>query len=160
MKYSVMVSYLIALFAVLCASPTVYAQTEEQAPQLQQQLAQCATIEDSLKRLVCYDNLAAAPMKVPAKAPAAEFGREHLGPQEAEAQEEQSRMSIDIVSHRKHPHGYLIIKTADGQTWRQVSAEYFPLSDSGSYFIERGFMGAYYLGRTDLNSRTRVKRTN
>lgn len=172
MKYALTIRSLLTLFGIFCASSAAGAQENTQAQQLKKGLAECATIGDSLKRLVCYDNFAAAPIKkagdvaaqVPSvpvpPAPVAEFGREHLGQQNVDEPEQESRITIEIVSHRKHPHGYLIINTADGQTWRQASSEYFPLSDSATYFIERGLMGAYYLGRTDLNSRTRIKRTN
>ena len=141
------------------------------AQSVEERLGYCAQIKNPLERLVCFDDLAAgkaiaykgpapsatAPAATGTSTPVAEFGREHL----ANADDKEtgpSKVAITVVRYSKDMRGLLQIETNDGQVWQQTSSEAFPFDPKASYFSERGALSSYYLGRTDLNARTRVRR--
>jgi|SRR5690554_5673207 len=139
-----------------------------QSGNLDEQLAQCVSIKNPLERLVCFDKVAAGEdlgvatdtaqsNAAPKAADKNEFGREQLRGQKQEESSD-DKVTIRIVKHSENSLGLLTIETADGQVWQQTSSGRFPMSSSASYFIEKGVLGSYFLGRTDMNTRTRVKR--
>jgi len=143
-------------------------------------LAACASIKNPLERLVCFDDLAAgnSATTADAYAPAAkaagkglgngravgknknesEFGREHLARNSDGEDGEEDKIYITIVSHSENGLGKLRFETSTGQVWQQVSSERFAIDTSGKYYLERGLMSSYYLGRDGQNRRTQVKR--
>ena len=143
--------------------------TAANAQSVEEQLGYCAQIKNPLERLVCFDNLAAgkavayqgpAPTQAgtaAASSAVAEFGREHVA-DTTDADNAPSRIAITVGRYSKDMRGLLQIETSDGQVWQQTSSEGFPFDPKANYFIERGALSAYYLGRTDLNARTRVRR--
>lgn len=156
--------------ALLISAPT-------SAQEIQNQLAACAGIKNPLERLVCFDNVVAGSAIAPSSNAsatsnaynanvtnqqqgngAAQFGREHLSDEANGNDERPEKIYIEIVKHSKTGFGYLQIETSDGQVWQQVSAQRFTIDPSAEYFIERGIMKSYYLGRDDQNRRTQVKR--
>lgn len=164
------------LSTVLIGSVAVLTLPTVQAQEIDEQLAQCAGIKNPLERLVCFDNVVAG-KGIEASAPAANpnaaaganqraagnsrvqgFGREHIETKDTGAPEKGDKIFVEIVKTSKNQLGYTTFETADGQAWQQVSAERFPFDASAEYYIERGVFNSYYLGRTDLNTRTRVKR--
>lgn len=153
------------------------------AQSLDERLAACTRIENPLQRLVCFDEIAAnvkgssVASSPVAGTPASEraqsvagkkdrsakskrenFGFEHIPDEEAEKQKA-DRLAIKIVNYSVDGVGVLTIETTDGQVWEQISAERFHIDESADYYLERGLFGSYFfLGRTDGNRRTRVKR--
>ncbi|EKE84473.1 hypothetical protein [Idiomarina xiamenensis] len=143
----------------------------------QQQLATCAGIQNALQRLVCYDKLAqgegvdvAAAVSTnnnsssntngPAQAQPQpsyeeEFGKEHRD----YAKNRPDRLNVDISSYKQDPYGKWTITLSNGQVWKQSeTSSNFSFDEGASYFIERGVLNSFFLGRTDLNTRLRVRR--
>lgn len=165
-----------SLFAVSLLAG-VSAPVQAQSQELEQKLAICAGINNPLERLVCFDDVVAgkqmnavasqpnanASPKAKANAPrrgnskANDFGREHIETDDRPADSE-DKIYIDIVKHSENAFGYLRIETADGQVWQQTSSDSFRFDPNAEYYLERGLLSSYYLGRTDRNARTQVKR--
>lgn len=123
------------------------------------QLATCAKIENPLQRLVCFDQLSAGRMPVvsqPRGNAEDDFGSENLRSNETSA----DKIYVEIVAKRKDPQGYWVFDLSNGQRWRQTESATFQFSDSAEYYIERGILNSYFLGRTDLNRRLRIIRVN
>lgn len=144
-----------------------------QAQDLSSELAACASIKNPLERLVCFDDLAAGKSttsvganldaakdaaKGAAKAAESEFGSEHLARSSEGDDGDEDKIYITIVSHSENGLGKIRFETSNGQVWQQVSAERFAIDTSGKYYLERGLMSSYYLGREGQNRRTQVKR--
>lgn len=143
----------------------------------QSALEACAHIEDSLERLVCYDNLAKQgegkvqqPQELPQKArkskqKAAEvqaktqaqssnrFGFEH----KKQEGTEQERIDVTLAERNEGPYGKWRMTLANGQVWKQTDNEYFSW-DGNAYYIERGALNSFFFGREGSNRRMRVKR--
>ena len=145
--------------------------TTAQAQDLTEQLSVCAGINNPLERLVCFDNVVAgegvaatnsastrnAMANERQVAPAAKgFGSELI---QDTTNSDADSVTIQIESYSKNRLGRLVIVTTDGQVWEQISAESYPMDANATYFIERGALNSYYLGRTDINRRTNVRRT-
>jgi hypothetical protein len=169
--------------SVVALGVLLSANSPAQAQSLDERLAACKSIENALQRLVCFDEVAAnvkgsAVASNPvAGTPASEraqsvagkkdrpatsqrdnFGFEHIPDEEAE-KAKPDRLAIKIANHSVNRVGVLTIETTDGQVWEQTSAERFNIDESADYYLERGLFGSYFfLGRTDGNRRTRVKR--
>ena len=153
---------------------TMTSATAEESQNLKTALEQCAAISNPLERLVCFDKVVAGEgIKIADKTASRNvnkptersvknrdngFGAEHIKANRNDQSGDDDTLFINIVKHSTNPYGYLRIETADGQIWQQTTSERFPFDADAEYYIERGVLGAYYLGRTDLNSRTRVKR--
>ncbi|CUA85668.1 hypothetical protein [Pseudidiomarina woesei] len=155
-----------------------------QAQDLSSELAACASIKNPLERLVCFDDIAAGksatsvganPDAAKGAAKAAgkglgnaravgkkeaesEFGSEHLARNSEGDDGDEDKIYITIVSHSENGLGKIRFETSNGQVWQQVSAERFAIDTSGKYYLERGLMSSYYLGREGQNRRTQVKR--
>lgn len=170
-KYSV-ISIVVVFFMSVMAIAN--AQTKD-TQSLAADLETCSIITNPLERLVCFDKIVTEKVVKTAEKSAvtndvsvgkkqepeersSTFGSEHIKTEDNGATDEDEKLFIEIVRHSSTAFGYLRIETADGQIWQQVTSERFPFDPEAKYFIERGALGAYYLGRTDLNSRTRVKR--
>lgn len=137
-------------------------------------LRQCATIEDSLERLVCYDNVAqrkqnkaestsastaskksserSQPIKQNAQQ---QFGMEH----KAQAEDQTDKIEVEVVAKEQGPRKKWRITLSNGQVWKQTgSASYFSWDDDDTYHIERGAFNSFFFGRDGSNRRLRVKR--
>lgn len=156
---------------------------QAQAETLANAMEQCRQVSNSLKRLVCYDQLAQRAggledsevpeiyrqRSVPGNAQA------NIGPSdvaqnpssqstfglEKQIRRQQSsevpEISMIVAKVKEAPHGHLIITMEDGQVWRQNDAERFIIKPGQRVTIERGIFGSFYMeydGR-----RTQVKRT-
>ncbi|RUO67038.1 type VI secretion system-associated protein TagO [Idiomarina ramblicola] len=144
-------------------------------------LKQCAEIEDSLERLVCYDNLAKQqqPEKAETKVKEKEmtkkqkdsgqkaaeqstknsseqsFGMEHKEKEEGQL----DRIEVEVVAKEKGPYKKWRIELASGQVWKQTDGpNYFSWSEDDTYFIERGAFNSFSFGREGSNRRMRVQR--
>lgn len=137
-------------------------------------LNQCAAINDSLERLVCYDELAKGinqgkvAQTMPAipknSTPAAtqqvditdSFGKEHI---KSKAQENlPDAITLTIQDLSKTVHGEWLITFTNGQEWKQTDGEYFKLKKGENVELKKGMLGAIYLKKFTANKRIRVKR--
>lgn len=159
MSNRVMISSVISSTAIAALmSISVQAQSVTDA-----QLAACAKIENPLQRLVCFDKLSAGEPPVitqqgqPGKqGQSAEdrFGREHIEDDRAAP----DKISVEIVNKSKDAYGYWVLELSNGQRWRQTEAGTFQLPDGADYYIERGLLNSFFLGREGVNRRIRVQR--
>ncbi|MTJ02686.1 hypothetical protein [Idiomarina piscisalsi] len=160
--------------AAIALSATSFAQ--------QSGLEACADIENSLERLVCYDNLAkkeqsgkqrrqdrelpeqarkgkqkAAEMREKAQERRENtndrFGLEHKEKEE----NEEERISVTLADREEGPFGKWRITLTNGQVWKQTDSGYFSW-DGDSYYIERGALNSFFFGREGSNRRMRVQR--
>lgn len=161
MAKSVLISSVIggtAIAALFMLSP-VAAQSVSDA-----QIAACAQVENPLQRLVCFDQLASGQAPVvgqqtqrqQSQDPVENFGRE----QEVQQQNLPDRLEIEIVAKRKDAYGLWVIELSNGQRWRQTEAGSYQLPDGVDYYIERGLLNSFYLGRSDINRRIKVQRVD
>lgn len=145
-------------------------------------LEACAEIEDSLERLVCYDNLAkkeqsgerkrqdrelpeqarkgkqkAAEMREKAQErrerASDRFGFEHKEKEETEDE----RVNVTLAEREEGPYGKWRITLKNGQVWKQTDSGYFSW-DGDAYYIERGALNSFFFGREGSNRRMRVQR--
>ncbi|RUO73717.1 type VI secretion system-associated protein TagO [Idiomarina seosinensis] len=152
----------------------------------EKELQRCAEIEDSLERLVCYDNITkekqqknSAKQKKKAenhgrdvaekarqkgqsmrdrKQQTADdrFGMEH---KKSEEEEEIEKIQVEIESKRQDAYDNWVLTLANGQIWKQTeSVTYFPWNDEDTYYIEKGAFNSFYFGREGINRRFRVER--
>ncbi len=159
MSNRVMISSVICGTAVAALfSVTVQAQSVTDA-----QLAACAKIENPLQRLVCFDQLSAGKKPIVAQQQQGEkpvvsaedkFGREHLD----DGRDSPDKLAVEIVGKSKDAYGYWVIELSNGQRWRQTEAATFQLPDGAEYYIERGVLDSFFLGREGMNRRIRVQR--
>ncbi len=129
-----------------------------------EQMAACAQIENPLQRLVCFDELAANGDYQPQQSAsnnnnsrADDFGKEHLKDDNADGPD---KRYVEIVKKTKDPYGRWILQLENGQRWQQTDSTTYQLPENADYYIERGILNSFYLGRTDLNGRIKVKRIN
>ncbi|MDN7135893.1 hypothetical protein [Pseudidiomarina terrestris] len=133
----------------------------------QQQLRNCAAIENPLQRLVCYDKLAAGealPATTQGSASGsqnagnveAEFGREHL---DDPTSDRPDKILVKIADAQRNFFGKWEILLTNGQRWEQTDSRTVPLPDDADYYIERGVLNSFFLGRVgDEARRIRVRR--
>lgn len=162
-----------ALF-VLMLTPAVIAQD-----QITTALDKCRTETNALKRLVCYDeintgttnNVKAAPKHEVSAAQAttstvavteainrpttaSEFGREHK--QIANEAVDTIHATVSELSYS--PRKEMIITFDNGQVWRQAESGSFQVAVGQEYYIKRGMLGAFYLGKEGSNRTLKVRR--
>lgn len=139
-----------------------------QEPTLEQ-LRTCASIENPLKRLVCYDKVAAgegadiAVAEPTATTPtrnanAAAEPKDSFGLPAQEASEDSDTIYVAIDRTEKDPYGKWVIYLTNGQVWKQTDSQTYQLPLDGDYSIERGVLNGYFLGRDGLNKRIKVRR--
>lgn len=149
----------------------------------QKALEQCAGIEDSLERLVCYDNVAKQSQGEAKQAEGKARGKAQAEKQKAKAQQsakqrgnnslEQSfgmehkdrqegqldRVEVEVSAKEQGPYKKWRIVLANGQVWKQTdSGGYFPWDEDDTYYIERGALNSFFFGREGSNRRMRVQR--
>lgn len=158
-----------------------------QAETLAQAVEKCRIVSNSLKRLVCYDQLAqrannledsdlaefyaqrpvvhappggpVQPQRVDPRTsePQSDFGLE--AQKQRQKNEEVSEITAVVGKVEKAPKGKLIITLDDGQVWRQTDGASYRLKSGDTVIISRGTLGAFYLKKYDTNKRIRVKRS-
>lgn len=172
---------LIALFAVV----TQLASVSVQAETLAQAMEKCRSVSNSVKRLVCYDQLAqrannledsgltefyanrpvvmASPearrnldATETQSAPQNSFGLEKRMAEQKSEEVSELRAVVGKVEETQR--GKLIITLQDGQIWRQTDSQILSLSAGDSITISRGMLGAFYLSKDGRNQSIRVKR--
>jgi hypothetical protein len=121
------------------------------------QLATCAKIENPLQRLVCFDKLSAGEAPVVGQQRdrvVDDFGSESIRGSANVA----DKIFVEIASKTKNAQGYWVIELTNGQRWCQTETATFQFADGAEYYIERGALDSFFLGRSDLNRRLRVIR--
>ncbi len=147
---------------------------------IKQQLAGCASIQDKLDRLICYDALAerSAPSVAAATSTTASqtmpttitpqvdvttqtvvppATTDNFGKIETPQVE---RVELQVKSVKKGVYGELTIYFENGQVWKQSDTRRFKFAAGDKVYINRGALGSYLLGKEDINSTIRVKRLN
>lgn len=139
-----------------------------QEPTLKQ-LRTCAAIENPLKRLVCYDKVAAGEgVDIAETQSQATTTPERSRPKQAspedsfglpkDADDGSDILYVALSKAEKDPYGKWIIYFTNGQVWKQTDSQTFPLPLDGDYAIERGLMNGYFFGQDGLNKRIKVRR--
>ena len=174
---------LLSIATILCAfgALNVHAETVADA------LEKCRSTENSLKRLMCYDNVAKSLNKYegsdaqigPLQTYKATKGNQ-VNPQpdlsskghvqasepkndfgleyKRDLSKEASEIAVTIVSIEKNLRDNHIITFSDGSVWRQTDGTYMKLEEGQPVAIERGILGAFFLSVEGLNKRMKVKR--
>lgn len=139
------------------------------------ELNRCATINDSLERLVCYDELAKTinqgkaplkvvkkttveankPLQVVKKSAEDNFGQEHL---DKEQQAPVQNVTLTIASLEKINKRAWLITFTNGQKWKQTDSEALRLKEGLDVQLVRGALGSIYLKKQNANKRIRVRR--
>lgn len=153
--------------------PALFMGAVAQAETLADAMQQCSKEENSLKRLVCYDRLSKdlrqfenSPLPQSSHLPPATADAEPVSPSEQmqkfglpEKSEviSEDKILVSVADKHRDARGKWILELTNGQTWKQTDSQdyYFP---EGQIYIEKGFLGSFFLGSDDSNRRMRVKR--
>ena len=142
------------------------------------QLAQCATIQDKLERLICYDNLSSSLSSAPAKSASvpvtdsiavavsttavvsttANLTQDEFGKAKKADKEEVNKIYLEVANISKDAYGALKISFSNGQVWKQTDNRTFRVKPEQKVFIEKAALGSFMLGTDDRNTTIRVKR--
>ncbi|ACJ27275.1 Conserved hypothetical protein [Shewanella piezotolerans WP3] len=147
---------------------------------IESQLSKCATVQDKLDRLICYDNLAnsLAAQNTNGQTPAAETvvvasstavvtttantqksAVEEFGNLKKNTEEETvDTIYLTVSKIKKDPYGALKIEFKNGQVWKQADTRHFKLKPEQEIFIKKAALGSFTLGVEDRNTTIRVKR--
>ncbi|WP_199610284.1 hypothetical protein [Flocculibacter collagenilyticus] len=167
---------------ILGSINTQVSASEPTGTSLSKALTQCADISNSLKRLVCYDQLASkvnnfsdqpltAPTPVAAsnhtqsakqansvKKPVAsaedDFGREH----KTAIENAQKKMTSIVDKVTETLRGKLIITLANGQVWQQADSTTLRIKAGQQVVLERGILNSFFISRPTASKRMKVKR--
>lgn len=138
----------LALFVVVMAwvSPA-----EASYSRLVEQLQLCKQEADSLNRLRCFDNIAAA-------LPESETVAETPVAAKPVAANETSENFLSITEMWEYKHNLWKIRLVNGEVWEVTEADSrFPFSMSDNYYLQKGMFGSHYLRTPGLNTRLRIR---
>lgn len=85
-----------------------------------------------------------------------EFGREHRRQQDPD----EGPHYIEIVEAWQNPHGLWRFRLESGAEWHQLQSGYFDYEEGDRYYIERGMLNSFRLGREGSNRMIRVRRVD
>lgn len=165
----------ITFISLACAGLTTLSVS---ADTLTTQLAQCAQVQDSLARLVCYDDLVKAaslpsvskkqtvivskeskkssvPSSSAVLSKEASFGAEHLNNKNVSEEDLQVVFTVDKV--KKDQHGKWRFTFKNGQQWKQTDDSYFKVKAGESVLLKKGVLDAIYLKKNDSNSNRKIR---
>ena len=162
-----------------------------QAQTVSDALRSCGQVQNSLKRLVCYDDivknmnayggledLMAVPAPLPAQAggvsvpsrpvantpvqssqrPASSadtFGLEH---KKTEDEDRVEKLYANVVSVSKNRKGKMTVTLDNGQVWKQTHSEELRMRANDRVYVERGLLGAFFMGKDSAKKRMKVTR--
>ncbi|ALT00014.1 hypothetical protein [Lacimicrobium alkaliphilum] len=148
-----------------------------QAETLADAMQQCSKEENSLKRLVCYDRLnknlrqfensplpqssqqrqTAASDSVGEQPATPSTQMQEFGLPEKSEVISEDKILVSVANKRRNARGKWVLEFTNGQMWEQTDSQdyYFP---EGQIYIEKGFLGAFFLGSEESKRRMRVKR--
>lgn len=175
-----------SLFKVLGALLVINVAPFAQAETLSEAMQACTRVENSLKRLVCFDRLAQRangmqdvelpdfvsrqPMSSsnterpaytarPQNDAQSDFGFENQRAREEKSEE--SEMTAVVAKLDKYGRGRLQITLDNGQVWQQSTGDTLQNLRVGEVVvISRGVLGAFYLREHDGKKRILVKRSS
>lgn len=142
------------------------------ASEVSEQLAQCRTVQNDLKRLVCYDKIGSDSFtqSVTREEPAIEvrslstnqlttlstdnFGVEHKEVTKNAA----TSMTASVIAIEKSKRGLWTIVLDNGQKWRQISSDGFIIRKGDNIIIERGVFDSFMLAKKGTERQTKVAR--
>ncbi|RTE85761.1 MULTISPECIES: hypothetical protein [Gammaproteobacteria] len=126
----------------------------ETLPSLIEKLQTCKGIEDSLARLVCFDNIVAA-------LPASETLAETPVSEQTVEEGETSEAFLDITEMWQDSRQMWHLRLRNGEVWRQQERDTgFPFEVGRQYYLQKGMFNSHYLRTPGLNRRVRVVRDN
>ena len=152
------------------------------AETLSEAMTKCSEVENSLQRLVCYDQLqrgmqsygddsvlvpkaASLPAGLNAAAaikpalpslPNRPTAEERFGKKAADT--DIDALTATIVSKKKNPRGRVILTLSNGQIWGQIDDDYLSLHVGDIVVIQKAAFGSFLLRKTSGSKRIRVKR--
>ena len=85
-----------------------------------------------------------------------DFGREHRRQRDTD----DGPHYIEIVEAWQNPYGLWRFRLASGAEWHQLQSGYFEYEEDGRYYIERGMLNSFRLGRDGSNRMIRVRRVD
>lgn len=145
----------------------------------------CGQVENSLKRLICYDDLVErmklnsdseqlvetvvpvltnkpSPPSTKKSVPSSRSDDDYFGKEQDKVKELKTEdkiyatvVNIGIDAKRKR-----LISLSNGHIWRELSDVRLKLKVKDSIYIERGILGSFFLGKTNENSRIKVRRVD
>lgn len=86
------------------------------------------------------------------------FGSEGLKVEE-KADEELDKIFSVVANVQKSARKYNIVTLENGQVWRQVESGSFKVKEGEQVYVERGMLGAFFMGKEGRNKRMKVKRS-
>lgn len=161
---------------------TLFISNIASAETLSEAMTKCSKVDNSLKRLVCYDKLhrqaqGYTDSELPARitSPSAHAGnslptanspqQRYTGNSTAEERFGQRAPDKDIESltatvaaKKKNRSGRMILTLSNGQVWTQIDDEYLGVKVGDSINIERGMLGSFLLRKSSGSKPIRVKR--
>ncbi len=157
--------YLAGAIGLLVVSFSGMAQSDS----INEAVNQCAQIENSLKRLVCYDKVAGkidnyqqqAFSEVPAAAGEADYAPDDAFGMEITAKRKLAKIDslVSTVTKKdKNISRELVLTLENGQVWKQLGDEYFKVDIGDEVTIQRASLGSFLLTVEGKNQRLRVKR--
>lgn len=157
-----------------------------QAESIQGAMRQCGAVQNSLKRLVCYDEIvnnlerysglddlmnipaplpahggsAAAAPQAQAAAQSPSVNNDRFGFEYKLAQQDtDERIFVKIAKAVKGRFDRFTITLDNGQVWKQSdSSARMKFKEGEQVYIEKGALGSFFLGKESLNKRMKVKR--
>ena len=172
---------LISLATLLCTFGAFNAHAETVADAMEK----CRNTDNSLKRLICYDNIAKSlnqydgasaqvsqlqayrseaatqprPQVEAKRQPEASEPKNDFGLEHRrDLSAEASEVSLTIASFKDSLRGKKIITFSDGSVWQQSDSAYLKIEEGQQVTIERGLLGSFYLSVEGVNKRMKVKR--
>ncbi len=157
------------------------------AKTLSDAIKECGQVQNSLKRLVCYDGIArdisqfddlSELMNVPAPIPAPSAQVPATTPVAPDASQSSDKETFglpkpqgsdldNVVDGKMYailtmveddPYGKKVLTLDGKQVWKQMDSGKINLQKDDKVYVEEGMLGSYYLSREDINKRIRVKR--
>lgn len=168
------------------ASVTIFLMTsftlDANAETLSDALKQCSKVDNSLKRLVCYDKLVQRAnglqnsdlpelrqqQRTRVADTKAESVEQNLTKEQAfgfekdiQIQKEAEFDSIRAIALKieLNPYKRMTITLDNGQVWKEAEKGYAKIKEGDEVIVERGMMGSFYIKKADSKRRSRVKRS-
>ncbi|WJG09097.1 hypothetical protein [Aliiglaciecola sp. LCG003] len=159
-----------------------------QAESISEAMKNCGQVQNSLKRLVCYDKIindmnrygglddlmsVPAPLpsrsstKIPENVSDAKVAavvapvaeKDDFGMEHRQTNENNpDKIYAKVTGLSKGAYKKYVITLDNGQVWNQTEGGSFSLEEGEAVYIERGALGSFYLSKDDINRRLRVKR--
>ena len=179
---------ILCLFSTLLMITTSLLSPLAQASELSAALNKCRQQHNSVKRLLCYDeiNLQLTTHSAATPAPADHTARQSAtslaqqtavnrstvvaGTIEADedfglehkkiAEKRVDQLYVTVSNISYSPHKELIVEFDNGQIWRQSDNGYYKIAVGEQHYIKRGMFNSFRLGNDDNNRTVKVRRVD